>query len=219
MSAGREIRDDGELHTVRSTSSHNTEFITDTSPASVVPYQGFPTADGTIFIGGANDRLFGILCEKLGQPWAQDPRFATNNARVENRSILEPLIEAETRKRTTKEWLKIFEGSGMPYAAVNDIMDTLNHEHGKSPPPPSWKGDETDCSFYLAKARNMVQTIDHPVCGPLKVLSPPVKYSNAEPSIRSPPPLLGEHTDEVLQEVVGLSGERVKELKEKGVVA
>lgn len=65
----------------------------------------------------------------------------------------------------------------------------------------------------------MVQTIQHPVCGPLKVLSPPVKYSNAEPSIRSPPPLLGEHTDEVLQEVVGLSGERVRELREKGVVA
>ena len=65
----------------------------------------------------------------------------------------------------------------------------------------------------------MVQTIQHPVCGPLKVLSPPVKYSNAEPSIRSPPPLLGEHTDEVLQEVVELSGERVRELREKGVVA
>ncbi|KAL1971903.1 hypothetical protein VTN31DRAFT_1991 [Thermomyces dupontii] len=171
-----------------------------TAHPSVVPYQGFPTADGTIFIGGANDRLFGILCEKLGQPsWAQDPRFATNNARVQNRSILEPLIEAETRKRTTQEWLQIFEGSGMPYAAVNDVMDTLNHEQ--------------------AKARGMVQTIQHPVCGPLKVLSPPVKYSNAEPSIRSPPPLLGEHTDEVLQEVVGLSGERVRELREKGVVA
>lgn len=104
---------------------------TDNLLASVVPYQGFPTADGTIFIGGANDRLFGILCEKLGQPsWAQDPRFATNNARVQNRSILEPLIEAETRKRTTQEWLQIFEGSGMPYAAVNDVMDTLNHEQG-----------------------------------------------------------------------------------------
>lgn len=71
----------------------------------------------------------------------------------------------------------------------------------------------------LAKARGMVQEIDHPVCGPMKVLSPPVKYSNANPSIRSPPPLLGEHTDEVLQEVVGLGKERVRELKRKGVVA
>lgn len=65
----------------------------------------------------------------------------------------------------------------------------------------------------------MVQTIDHPACGPIKVISPPVKYSNAEPSIRSPPPLLGEHTDELLQDVVGLSKERIEELKKKGVVA
>jgi crotonobetainyl-CoA:carnitine CoA-transferase CaiB-like acyl-CoA transferase len=65
----------------------------------------------------------------------------------------------------------------------------------------------------------MVQTIDHPACGPIKVISPPVKYSNAETSIRSQPPLLGEHTDELLQDVVGLSKERIEELKKKGVVA
>lgn len=65
----------------------------------------------------------------------------------------------------------------------------------------------------------MVQEIDHPSCGPIKVLSPPVKYSNANPSIRSPPPLLGEHTDEVLESVVGLSRERILSLKAKGVIA
>lgn len=64
----------------------------------------------------------------------------------------------------------------------------------------------------------MVQEIEHPVCGPIKVLSPPVKYSSATPSIRSPPPMLGEHTDEILREVVGLSEERVQELRERGVV-
>ncbi|KKA17844.1 Alpha methylacyl-CoA racemase [Rasamsonia emersonii CBS 393.64] len=170
-----------------------------TAHPSVVPYQGFKTADGDIFIGGANDRLFGILCDKLGRPeWKSDPKFVTNNARVRNRTELEGLIEAETKKRTTKEWLQIFEGSGMPYAAVNDVLDTLNHEH--------------------AQARGMVQEIEHPVCGPIKVLSPPVKYSSATPSIRSPPPMLGEHTDEILREVVGLSEERVQELRERGVV-
>lgn len=65
----------------------------------------------------------------------------------------------------------------------------------------------------------MVQEIDHPSCGPIKVLSPPVKYSNADPSIRSPPPLLGEHTDDVLENVVGLSRERILSLKAKGVIA
>jgi crotonobetainyl-CoA:carnitine CoA-transferase CaiB-like acyl-CoA transferase len=102
-------------------------------PASVVPYQGFKTADGDIFLGGANDRLFGILCEKLGKSkWSKDPKYVTNNERVRNRKELEDLIEAETTKRTTQEWLEILEGSGLPYAAVNDVLGTLNHEHSKS---------------------------------------------------------------------------------------
>ncbi|KAE8550837.1 hypothetical protein TMatcc_008900 [Talaromyces marneffei ATCC 18224] len=171
-----------------------------TAHPSVVPYQGFKTSDGDIFLGGANDRLFGILCEKLGKSeWSKDPKYVTNNERVRNRKELEDLIEAETTKRTTQEWLEILEGSGLPYAAVNDVLGTLNHEH--------------------TKARGMVQEIDHPSCGPIKVLSPPVKYSNADPSIRSPPPLLGEHTDEILESVVGLGKERIQNLKAKGVVA
>lgn len=73
--------------------------------------------------------------------------------------------------------------------------------------------------LWTVRARGMVQTIDHPSCGPIEVISPPVKYSNAEPSIRSPPPLLGEHTQEILRDVVGFSDTRIQGLKEKGVVA
>ncbi|KAJ5139698.1 hypothetical protein N7448_003106 [Penicillium atrosanguineum] len=153
-----------------------------TAHPSVVPYQGFKTADGDIFVGGANDRLFGILCDKIGKPeWKTDTRFVSNNERVNNRAALEPLIEAELVKRTTKRWQEIFEGSGLPYAAVNDIQGTMNHEH-------------------------------------VQARAPPVKYSNAEPSIRSPPPLLGEHTNEVLRDI-GISAEQVEELRGKGVVA
>lgn len=65
----------------------------------------------------------------------------------------------------------------------------------------------------------MVQTIEHPSCGPIKVISPPVKYSNAEASIRSPPPLLGEHTDELLRDMAGLSSEEIEGLRRKGIVA
>lgn len=171
-----------------------------TAHPSVVPYQGFKTADGDIFIGGANDRLFGILCDKLGRPeWKTDPKYITNNERVKNRNELEPLIETETVKKTTKEWQDLLEGSGLPYAAVNDVKGTMEHEH--------------------VRARGMVQTIDHPACGPIKVISPPVKYSKADPSIRSPPPLLGEHTREVLRNLVGLGEAEILALKEKGVVA
>lgn len=103
--------------------------------ASVVPYQGFKTSDGTILIGGANDRLFGILCDKINQPALKiDERFIDNNSRVRHRAVLEGLIESETAKRTTREWLGIFEGSGLPYAAVNDVRGTMDHEHGKSCP-------------------------------------------------------------------------------------
>ena len=96
-----------------------------------MPYNAFPTSDGDILIGGGNDRLFGIMCSKMGKSeWAVDPRFATNARRVKNRDVLEPMIDEITRMRTTKEWLEIFEGSGLPYAAVNDIQGTLKHEHG-----------------------------------------------------------------------------------------
>ncbi|KAF9885791.1 hypothetical protein FE257_012373 [Aspergillus nanangensis] len=171
-----------------------------TAHPSVVPYQSFKTVDGDIFVGGANDRLFGILCDRLGKPeWKTDPRFTSNNERVRNRTELENMIETETGRQTTKEWQSRFEGSGLPFAVVNDIQGTMNHEH--------------------VRARGMVQTIDHPSCGPIKVISPPVKYSKADPSIRRPPPLLGEHTHEVLREFVGLDEARILELKEKGVVA
>ncbi|KAL4911320.1 hypothetical protein BDW74DRAFT_184704 [Aspergillus multicolor] len=170
-----------------------------TAHPSVVPYQSFATADGDIFVGGANDKLFGILCVRLNKPeWASDARFLTNSDRVVNRSILENLIETETKKVSTSEWQKRFEGSGLPFAVVNDVLGTMGHEH--------------------VQARGMVQTIAHPACGPLKVISPPVKYSNAEPSIRRAPPLLGEHTDEILAEL-GLLGEEIGELRSKGVIA
>lgn len=104
-----------------------------TAHPSIVPYRGFKTADGDILLGGGNDRLFGVLCQRLEKSeWAQDSRFATNNVRVKNRSELEQMIEGITRKKTTKEWLAILEGSGMPYAAINDVQSTLNHEHSTS---------------------------------------------------------------------------------------
>ena len=165
-----------------------------------MPYKGFKTRDGDIMIGGGNDRLFGIMCDRLSKPeWKTDPKFKTNNVRVENRKELESLIEKVTQTKKTKEWLAIFEGSGMPYAAINDVKDTLEHEH--------------------EQARGMVTEVQHPACGPMKLVSPPVKFSENKPSIRSPPPTLGQHTDEVLAELLGMEESTIKDLKEAGVVA
>lgn len=99
----------------------------------MVPYRSFKTADGDILIGGANDRLFGILCKCLDNPeWSSDSRFADNSSRVLNREVLESMIENLTRTKLTSEWLDIFDGTGLPYAKVNDLKDTLEHEHGKN---------------------------------------------------------------------------------------
>lgn len=171
-----------------------------TAHPSIVPYKGFRTRDGDLLIGGGNDRLFGILCDRLETPsWKTDRRFVTNKARVTNRHVLEPLIEAITATKSTKEWLDIFEGSGMPYAAINDVMDTLNHEH--------------------VRARGMVQSVNHKQCGAVELVGLPVKYSESKTGIRSAPPGLGEHTDEVLMGVLGMGENEVAELRERVVVA
>ncbi|KIW08371.1 uncharacterized protein PV09_01287 [Verruconis gallopava] len=171
-----------------------------TAHPSIVPYKGFKTADGDILLGGGNDRLFGVLCERLGVPeLAQDPRFNRNNVRVKNRDELEGLIESITKTKTTKEWLDILEGSGMPYAAINDVKSTLELEH--------------------TKARNMVVEVDHPACGPIKLVNTPVKYSYSKPSVRSPPPTLGQHTNDVLQGLLGMTPEEIEGLKSEGVIA
>jgi succinate---hydroxymethylglutarate CoA-transferase len=170
-----------------------------TSVASIVPYKSFKTKDGDILLGGGNDRLFGILCDGVGMPeWKTDPKYSVNAQRVANRDELERKIEAITSQRTTQEWLNIFEGKGMPYAAVNDVQGTLNHEH--------------------TQARNMVVEMEHDQCGPIKMVNTPVKYSESEPRIRSPPPTLGQHTDEVLSGLLGLEEDAIVGLKAKGAV-
>ncbi|KAK3050142.1 hypothetical protein LTR09_008531 [Extremus antarcticus] len=170
-----------------------------TAHPSIVPYKGFKTKDGDIMLGGGNDRLYGVICDRLGKPeWVTDSRFKTNADRVEHRDELEGLIEEITRTKTTAEWLEALEGSGMPYSAINDVQKTLEHPH--------------------VIARNMITEVDHPSCGPMKLVSPPVKFSEAKPSIRTPPPTLGQNTDEILAGL-GLESTEIENLRSEGVVA
>ncbi|KAH7374602.1 CoA-transferase family III domain-containing protein [Plectosphaerella cucumerina] len=170
-----------------------------TSHPSVVPYRAFRTSDGDILIGGANDRLFGVLSECLGQPeWASDERFSTNSSRVANREILEKSIEDITSTKTTQEWLSKFDGTGLPYAKVNDLKDTVNHPH--------------------VLARGMIKELEHPALGKLKVLNSPVQYSRSGPSIRTPPPLLGQHTKQVLRDVLGFGDAEIDSLRMEKVI-
>ncbi|KAI1334928.1 CoA-transferase family III [Xylariaceae sp. FL0016] len=171
-----------------------------TAHPSIVPYKSFKTKDGDVLFGGGNDRLFGILCDGLGRPeWKTDPKYSINSQRVTNRIELEDEIEKTSMQKTTQEWLDVFEGKGMPYAAVNDVQGTLNHEH--------------------TKARNMVVELEHDQCGPIKMVNTPVKYSESTPSVRMPPPTLGQHTDEVLETILGLDKSTISSLKDKGAIS
>ncbi|RWA03257.1 hypothetical protein EKO27_g11848, partial [Xylaria grammica] len=166
---------------------------------SIVPYKSFKTKDGDVLFGGGNDRLFGILCDGLGRPeWKTDARYSVNSARVAHRDELEAAIEEISVTRTTREWLDVFEGKGMPYAAVNDVHDTLHHAH--------------------TRARGMVVEVEHGECGPIEVVNTPVKYSHSTPGVRTPPPTLGQHTDEVLGGLLGLDGDAISALKDTGAV-
>ncbi|KAH8662931.1 caib/baif family protein-like protein [Tricladium varicosporioides] len=170
-----------------------------TAHPSIVPYRSYKTKDGDILLGGGNDRLFGIICDGVQRPeWKTDPKFHVNAQRVTNRVELDTSIEAITKMKTTKEWLDVFEGSGLPYSAVLDVQDTLNHEH--------------------VLARDMVKEMEHEFCGPIKMINTPVKYSESKPSIRTVPPMLGQHTDEVLKEVLGFSRNKIEALKAEGAI-
>lgn len=170
-----------------------------TAHPSIVPYQTLPTSDGFIMIGAGNDKQWGLLSKVLGKPeWAADPSYATNSARVANRSELVGLVTDIMRTRTTDEWLEALKGKGLPFAPINNIQKTFEHPQ--------------------AKARKVVTEVDHPRAGKLKLVAPAIAYDGAKMPVTRPPPVLGQHTVEVLRQDLHLSDEEISELHAKGAV-
>lgn len=164
---------------------------------SVVPYDAFKTKDLYFVCGATNDKQFATLVKILGVPnLAQDERFATNGDRVTNRDLLYPLLNEQFALKTTDEWQAAFDGSGMPYAPINTMERVFDHP-------------QTD-------ARDMVTEVDMPaaVSGRLKLLGPAIKFSHTKATIRTVPPLHGEHTNEVL-ESMGVTD--LEQLESEGV--
>jgi succinate---hydroxymethylglutarate CoA-transferase len=149
---------------------------------SIVPYTTYQAADAMIALAVGNDGQFARTAEVLGHPeWANDPRFKQNRARVENRATIDGLIEQALKRDKAGAWLDKLKAAGVPCGRINSVADALNDPQ--------------------TKARSMVETVEHPTIGSLKMLGIPFKFSDTECSVQHPPPTLGQHTDEVLREL------------------
>jgi len=145
------------------------------------PYQAFKTANGYLNIGGANQANWERVAETLGHPeWKTDPRFENNTIGLANREVLEKLIEAELCKKTTAEWIAVFDKTGVPAGPVHTIEEALTHPQ--------------------ALAREMVVESVHPQAGLVKGVGFPVKFSEQPRTAATPAPGLGQHTAQVLRE-------------------
>jgi len=166
--------------------------------ATIAPYETFTTADGEIVIAVGNDEIWKRFCPAAGLPeLAADPRFATNKDRMANYDAMRPPIDRAFRTATSAEWIARLNAAGVPNGAVRDIGQMLNDPH-------------------LA-AREMVQTLMHPTIGATRVIGAPIKLSDTPASLRTAPPVLGQHTDAVLAEL-GYSAADVSQLRETRVV-
>jgi formyl-CoA transferase len=165
---------------------------------NVVPYQAFATSDGWVAVGVGNDAQFRRFCDVIGRPeLADDPRFRTNSDRVINRDVLIPILEEIFKTRTTDEWIEALTAAELPCGPINTLDRVFRHPQ--------------------VLHRRMVEEIDHPTAGRIKLVGIPYKFSATPLAIRRHPPTLGEHTEEVLREL-GYSEAEVAALRAEGAI-
>nr|WP_122848195.1 CaiB/BaiF CoA-transferase family protein [Pseudomonas viridiflava] len=166
---------------------------------NIVPYQDFPTADGDFILTVGNDSQFRKFAEVAGQSqWATDPRFLTNKLRVANRGELIPLIRQATVFKTTAQWVDELEAAGVPCGPVNDLAQVFADPQ--------------------VLARGLALELPHALGGQVAQVASPIRLSETPVEYRRAPPLLGEHTSQVLQDLLGMSGDEVVALREAGVL-
>jgi crotonobetainyl-CoA:carnitine CoA-transferase CaiB-like acyl-CoA transferase len=165
---------------------------------NIVPYQTFATADGHLALGVGSDGQFRRLCAVLARPsLAEDPRFRTNPERVAHREALVAELEKVFQTRPTADWIGALRAADIPAAPINDVGQALSHPQ--------------------AAARDMVTAVAHPQTGAVPLVNSPLNLSATPPTIRRPPPLLGEQTTAVLAEL-GYDAADIERLQEQGIV-
>ena len=166
---------------------------------NIVPYQDFPTADGDFILTVGNDSQFRKFAEVVGRAeWADDPRFSTNKLRVANRGVLVPLIRQATVFKTTAEWVSQLEAVGVPCGPINDLAQVFADPH--------------------VQARGLAMKLPHALAGLVPQVASPIRMSKTPVEYRNAPPLLGEHTQAVLQGLLGLTAGSIEALRKSGVL-
>ncbi len=166
---------------------------------NIVPYQPFRASDGEVILACGNDNLYRKFCAAAGcAELAADARFATNGKRVENRDELTRLLGAIFAKRTKKEWVALLDAAGVPNGPINDIAQVFDEPQ--------------------VKARAVRIEVKHPVAGKVPMVASPMRFSGTPLEHKTPPPLLGEHTDEILRQVLGKKPEEIARLREAKVL-
>ena len=167
--------------------------------AAIVPYQTFPTSDSWIIVAAGNNSQFKHFVTAGGQAQlATDPRFHDNPERVKHRDQLIPLLEAMTRLKTKAEWIRLLEAEKVPCGPINNFKEVFEDPQVQS--------------------RGIELTVPHPTVGQMKLVASPMHLSKTPVEYKMPPPLLGEHTQAVLQERLQLDAQTIKSLYEKGVL-
>ncbi|HAO02378.1 MAG TPA: CoA transferase [Halomonas sp.] len=166
---------------------------------NIVPYQVFPSADGHLIVTVGNDGQFRRFCQVLGcEEWADDPRFATNSARVAYRDALIPDISKLLAMRTTDNWLAELETAGVPCGPINTLDKVFDDPQ--------------------VRHRGMRLPLPHPKAGQVDLVGNPIRIDGQRLAAETPPPALGEHSEEVLSQLLGLDEETLAGLRERGVI-
>jgi len=166
---------------------------------TIVPYETLPAADGEFVIAVGNDEQWRRFCGVLGDPaLADDPRFATNRARVSHYDELRPLLVARLAPRTRGQWVSDLKAAGVPCGSVRAVAEVLEDEQ--------------------LDARQMIETVNHMTAGAVRVLGVPIKLSDTPGAVRSAPPVLGQHTDAILKGDLGMTSADIAALRASGVI-
>ena len=166
---------------------------------NIAPYEAFQARDRWFALAAANERQWATLCQVIGRPELKDdPRFVSNGLRVSNRPELVAVLNEIFATRDADEWLAMFREAGLPCGPINTVPEVFAHPQ--------------------VRARELVLEIAHPAAGPVRLTGFPYKFSGTPAQVRRPPPLLGQHTEEILTEMLGYAAEEVSALREQGAM-